>query len=41
MELYRLQENAERPVQVVEESEGFTSLLFPGLTLRAAEVFAD
>ena len=41
LELFRLQENPERPLQTVDIGETFTLKLFPGLTIKAAEVFAD
>ena len=41
IELFRLQENPDRPLQTFERTDRFESKLFPGLTIDAAEVFAD
>lgn len=41
IEIYRLQENPDRAAQNVAATERFSSKLFPGLTIDAADVFAD
>lgn len=41
IELYRLKENPDQPLQVLKAGEQFQSRLFPGLTIDAREVFAD
>jgi Uma2 family endonuclease len=41
VEIYRLQENPERPASVITVAGRFESRLFPGLTIKAAQVFAD
>ncbi len=41
IEIYRLAEEPERPLQIVGGTDQFESRLFPGLTIAADEVFAD
>jgi Uma2 family endonuclease len=41
IDIYRLAENPGRPRLTVSGSDEFESKLFPGLTIAAAEVFAD
>ena len=41
LEIYRLQENPDRPARVIGAAERFESGLFPGLTIKSEEVFAD
>jgi Uma2 family endonuclease len=41
IEIYRLAEDRDHPVEMVDEGGRFTSFLFPGLTIPAADVFAD
>ena len=41
MEIYRWPENPDRPADVAGAAERFESKLFPGLTTKGAEVFAD
>ncbi len=40
IELYRLEENPDQPLQTMKGGEQFQSKLFPGLTIDVAAVFA-
>ena len=39
IELYFLQDDPEKPAAVYQESDSFTSPCFPGLRIKAAEIF--
>jgi Uma2 family endonuclease len=41
VQIYRLQEQVERPVAIHERIDTFESVLFPGLKIDAGEVFAE
>lgn len=41
IEIYRLAEDREHPVETISQTGQFTSPMFPGLTITAADVFFD
>jgi Uma2 family endonuclease len=41
VEVWRLQEDAERPRAILREKDTLTSAMFPGLEVRLAELFAE
>ena len=41
VQIYRLQENPERPAVIYEQTDAFESPIFPGLTIEASKVFAE